>query len=118
MTINEVVDVLTMRYYLVPTPWSVFMPCLMACAMMIGCTPFGVVGADFYHMLLNKRWIGVPRRMVQMSIVNVIDMTFMFDRGVATLWSVLMTVVRMSSRIFHKTNNKTNKSVFNQVQSP
>ena len=40
--------------------------------------------------------------MVQMSIVNVIDMTFMFDRGVATLWSVLMTVVRMSSRIFHK----------------
>jgi hypothetical protein len=37
-----------------------------------------------------------------MSIVNVIDMTFVFDRGVATLWSVLMTLVGMGSRIFHK----------------
>ena len=55
MTINEVIDVLTMRYCLVPTPRPMFMPCLMACAMMIGCTAVGVFGADFYHMLLDKR---------------------------------------------------------------
>ena len=85
VTINEVIDMIAMGYCLVLAARAVLVSRFMACAMMIGCTPFGVVGADFYHMLLNKRWIGVPRRMVQMSIVNVIDMTFMFDRGVATL---------------------------------
>jgi hypothetical protein len=52
--------------------------------------------------------------MVQMSIVDVINMTFVFDRGVATLWSVLMTLVGMSLRFFHK-NDETNITVLNQV---
>jgi hypothetical protein len=52
--------------------------------------------------------------MVQMSIVDVINMTFVFDRGVATPWSMLMTLVGMGLRFLHK-NDETNKMVLNQV---
>ena len=37
-----------------------------------------------------------------MSVVNVIDMTFVFDRGVAAVRSVLVTVVGMDFEIAHK----------------
>ena len=55
VTINEVIDVITMGYCLVPTARAVLMPSFMGCAMMIGCTSVGVVRADFYNVLLNKR---------------------------------------------------------------
>ena len=37
-----------------------------------------------------------------MSVVNVIDMTFVFDRGVAAVRGVLVTVVGMDWEIAHK----------------
>ena len=37
-----------------------------------------------------------------MSVVNVIDMTVVFDRGVAAAWGVLVTVVGMGVEIAHK----------------
>jgi hypothetical protein len=55
VTINEVVDVIVMRYCLMPAPRSMFMTHIVTCAMMIGRTPVGVVGIDFQHMLLNER---------------------------------------------------------------
>ena len=66
------------------------MPRFMGCAMMIGCASIGVVRADFYNVLLNKRSVDLPRRVVQMSVVNVIDMPVVFDRGVAAAWGVLV----------------------------
>jgi hypothetical protein len=37
-----------------------------------------------------------------MSVVNVIDMTFVFDRGVAAVRGVPVTVVGMDFQIAHK----------------
>jgi hypothetical protein len=39
--------------------------------------------------------------MMQVSAVKVIDVTIMFDRGVSTLWTMLVTLVRMNFWIFH-----------------
>ena len=56
VTINEVIDMITMGYCLVPTAKAVLMPRFMACATMIGCASGGVVRADFYNIvLLNQR---------------------------------------------------------------
>ena len=55
VAVDEVIDVITMRYRLVPTARVVLMPNFMACAMMIGRASLGVVRADFYNVLLNER---------------------------------------------------------------
>jgi hypothetical protein len=39
--------------------------------------------------------------MVQVAFVNIINVTFVFDRGVATHWTVLVTLVWMNFWIFH-----------------
>jgi hypothetical protein len=39
--------------------------------------------------------------MMQVAVVKVIDVTCVFDRGVATLWTVLVTLVRMNFWVFH-----------------
>jgi hypothetical protein len=39
--------------------------------------------------------------MMQVAVVKVIDVTCVFDRGVATLWTVLVPLVRMNFWIFH-----------------
>jgi hypothetical protein len=55
MIINEVIDVISMGYCLVPTTGAVLMPRFMASAMMIGCAAVGVTRADFYNVLFNER---------------------------------------------------------------
>ena len=55
VAIDEIIDVITMGYYLVPTARVVLMPRFMACAMMIGCASVRVMRADFYNVLLNER---------------------------------------------------------------
>jgi hypothetical protein len=55
VAVDEVIDVITMRYCLVPTARVVLMPHFMACAMMIGRASLGVVRADFHNVLLNER---------------------------------------------------------------
>jgi hypothetical protein len=39
--------------------------------------------------------------MMQVSVVQVIDVPIVFDRGMATLWTMLVTLVRMNFWIFH-----------------
>ena len=53
--LNEVIDMIAMGYCLVTTTRAVVVPRNMACAMMIGRTPYGVMRADFYNVLLNER---------------------------------------------------------------
>ena len=53
--LNEVVDMIAMGYCLVTTTRAVLVPRSVACAMMIGRTPDGVMRADFYKMFLNER---------------------------------------------------------------
>ena len=55
VAIDEVIDVITVGYCLVPTARAVLMARFMASAMMIGRASIGVVRADFYNVLLNKR---------------------------------------------------------------
>jgi hypothetical protein len=55
VAIDEVIDVITVGYCLVPTARAVLMARFMACAMMIGRASIGVVRVDFYNVLLNKR---------------------------------------------------------------
>jgi hypothetical protein len=53
--LNEVIDMIAMGYCLVTTTRAVLVPRSVACAMMIGRAPDGVMRADFYNVLLNER---------------------------------------------------------------
>jgi hypothetical protein len=41
-------------------------------------------------MLVEEHVIDASCGMMQVTVVKVIDVTFVFDRGVATLWTVLV----------------------------
>jgi hypothetical protein len=40
--------------------------------------------------------------MMQVTVVKIIDVTFVFDPGVATLWTMRVALVRMNFWICHK----------------
>ena len=102
VAIDEIIGVITMGYYLVSTARVVLMPRFVACATMIGCASVRVMRVDFYNVLLNERWVDLPHRVVQMSVVNVIDMAVVFDRDVAAVWGVPVTAVGMALEMAHK----------------
>jgi hypothetical protein len=49
--------------------------------------------------------------MVKVPVVNIIDMTFVFDRGVTAGRTVLMAVVRMWLRVFHNQESNSQKDI-------
>ena len=102
VAIDEIIGVITMGYCLVSTARVVLMPRFVACATMIGCASVRVMRVDFYNVLLNERWVDLPHRVVKMSVVNVIDMAFVFDRDVAAVWGVPVTAVGMALEMAHK----------------
>jgi hypothetical protein len=108
VTFDEIINVITMGHRLVSTTRAVFMARFMAATVMIGRAPIGILQPDFYHVLFDERRVSGSGGTMQVSVVKVIDVTCVFDRGVATLWTVLVTLVRMNFWIFH------NKHLVNQ----
>jgi hypothetical protein len=49
--------------------------------------------------------------MVKVPVVYIIDMTFVFDRGVTAGRTVLMAVVRMWLRVFHNQESNPQKDI-------
>jgi hypothetical protein len=86
LTAHEVIDMVAMRYGLVPAVCTVLMR-----ATDFRCAAHGVFGADINHMFVNV----IPMHMMKMAVVKIIDMAIMANRGVSAVWSVLMGVVGM-----------------------
>lgn len=55
VTVDEIINMVTVRYRLMPATGPVFMSSLVAAAMMIGSTALRVRRTDFEDMFLNER---------------------------------------------------------------
>lgn len=89
MTINEVVGVVAMRYGFVSAAGAVYMSRFVAVAVMIWGADVRVGGADGDAVFIDV----VAVRVVQVAIVQVIDVAFVFDGGVTAIRAVLVFVV-------------------------
>lgn len=91
MPVHQVVDMITMRHRLMAAARTMDMVCGMSTAVMFGRADVRIRRAHCDDMLVDM----IPVRMVQMTIVQVIDMALVHHRGVTTARSVLMGMVRM-----------------------
>ena len=103
---DQIIDVVTVRYCLVPAIGPMFVPCLMTGTMMIGRASVRISRTYFNFVFLDNSRAGDFRGMMKMAVMNVINMAIVPDCGMPTLRSVLMTMVRMNFRVWHKKTNR------------
>lgn len=89
VAIHEVIDVVAVRHRLMPATGTVNMAGGVAAATVLRGAAIGILRADRNHMLIDM----VTMHMMEMSIVQVVHMALMFDRGMAAVRAVLMVVV-------------------------
>ena len=89
MAINEVVGVVAMRYGFVSAAGAVYMSRFVAVAVMIWGADVRVGGADGDGVFIDV----VAVRMVQVTVVQVINVAFVLDGGVAAACAVLVFVI-------------------------
>ncbi len=77
--VHEVIDVIAMRYGLVPAVGTMNMVDVMAQVTEFRRATVGILSADLNGVLFN----GVAGLMVQMAVVQVIDVIAVFDRDMA-----------------------------------
>ena len=112
MAVDQKIEVIAMRNFLMPAVRTVYMLLVVAAAMMIGRAPRRILGSHRKHML-DDRAVGIE--MVQMTVVQVIDVPFMVYRSVAAACAVLMivmavhfSVMRHNDFLSLKSENETN----------
>jgi len=89
VAIDQVIDVVAVRYGLVPASRTVNVARIMAAAIVVGRTLIRVFRADFERVFVHM----IAMRMVQMSIMQVIDMVAMPDGGMSAVGAMLMVVM-------------------------
>ncbi|WP_181155189.1 hypothetical protein [Burkholderia multivorans] len=87
--VDEIVDVVAVRYSLMPAIGAVYMAGLMAAA--VGRTLIRIFGADFDLMFVYV----VAVRMMQVTIVEIVHVVTMLDCGVTATRAMLMFMVSM-----------------------
>jgi hypothetical protein len=102
VALDEIIDMVAMGYGLVPTIGAMFVRDSVTTAIVVGCAALRVLRTDFQDMLLDQRGATGPNRMMQVAIVKVIDMSAVFDAGMAAVRGVLVTAVGMGFGIAHK----------------
>lgn len=85
---NEVVDMVAVGHGLVPAARAVNMPGFMAFPGMNRCTRIRIGRTDVNHMLVDM----VAVRVMEMTVVKIVDMVAVTDRRVAAAGAVLMVV--------------------------
>jgi hypothetical protein len=82
----EVIDMVAMRYCLVPAVWTMLMR-----ASGFRCAAHGICGAHRNHMFVDV----ILMHVVEMAVVKIVHMAIVEDRGMSTVRAVLMGVVGM-----------------------
>jgi hypothetical protein len=85
VVIDEVVDVVAVRHRLVPAIGSVSVCDLVAAALVIGRAAFRILCSDLQDMLLNQGGARLPHRMMEVTVMKIIDMTAVFDADMAAV---------------------------------
>ncbi|WP_174923297.1 MULTISPECIES: hypothetical protein [Burkholderia] len=89
VSVDQIVDVIAMRYRFVPATGPMDVTCLVATAARR--TPVRVLRADLDPVFVDV----IAVRMVQMAVVQVVDVVAMPDGGVTAARTMLMVVVGM-----------------------
>ncbi len=89
VAIDEIVDVIAMRHGFMPAPRSMDVARRVTGAAVFRRAAIGILGADCNHMFVDM----IGMRMMQMSVVEIIDMTVMADGDVAAIWPMHMRVI-------------------------
>ena len=90
MSVDHVVDMIAMRDRFVPATGSMLVVGVVATAIVCRCAG---VWIDFGHFQLVLFDLAILANMVQMTVVQVIDVSGMFDSGVSAIGAMLVIVV-------------------------
>lgn len=85
---DQVIDMVAMRHRLVPAGWAVPMIGRMGVAIML-MAALGIPLVHGYPMFIDV----VLMRMMQVSVVQVVDVITVTHRHVAAVWAVMVRVV-------------------------
>jgi hypothetical protein len=91
VTVDKVVDVIAVWYRFVSTARPVHVACIMSAAIVVRRTLIRVFRADLKFVLVDM----IAMRMMQVTIMQVIDMIAVLDSSVSAVRAVLMVVVGM-----------------------
>lgn len=93
VAVDEIVHMVAMRHGGMPTARPVHMVSRMGSTGMLWRAHVGVGRRDSDHVLIHM----VPVRVVQMTVMKVVDMAFVHDGHVPALRTMLVIVVLMVS---------------------
>ncbi len=94
VAINQIIDMIAVGQGFMPASGTVTMTFLVFSAVVVGSAFHWICGGDGQLMFFDR----CSCRVVQMTVVQVICVTFMLDRGVATFWAVFVGVVFVMNR--------------------
>ena len=89
VSIDQVVDVLTMGHCFMTTARPVYMPLRMTCALVFRRASLRIGPCYVNYMFIDV----VPVRVVQVSIVQIVDMPIMHDTYMAALRAMRMGMI-------------------------
>lgn len=89
VSVYQIVDVVAVRYRLVPAAGAVTVARLVAAAGVIRRAAIGIFAAHFQHVLVNV----VAVRMMEVTIVEIINVVAVANRGVPTVFTVRVIVI-------------------------
>jgi len=95
MSVDEIIDVVAMRNGRMPAVRTMDMIGRMAATRMARCAARRIDRGHADAMLLDRP-VGIL--MMEMAIVQVVDMAFVFDRGMTAPRPMLVIVIRVSVR--------------------
>lgn len=95
VAVDEVVDMVAVRYCFMAATWAVYMAGVVAAAFVLGSASIWVLGADFNDVLVDM----VAVRVMEVAIVQVIDVVAVFDGGVAAVFAVLVVMMVVVGKV-------------------
>jgi hypothetical protein len=110
VSVDQVVDVVTVRDGLVAAVGSVLVACIVPFAHRRA--DVGVVVADFDHVLVDVVAVGV----MEVPVMQVVDVSVVAHGGVAASGSMLMFVMGVGLMIFHASTLPVGRRAVKQMR--
>ncbi|WP_157991666.1 hypothetical protein [Caldimonas tepidiphila] len=95
VTVDQIVDMITVRHRLMSTSWAMDVAGLVALTTMRGGADIRIGGVDSNYVLVDM----VAMRMVQVAVVKVVDMVLVQHRSVAAVGAMLVIMMRVIGMI-------------------
>jgi hypothetical protein len=91
-SVNEIVDVISVRHSLVTAPRAVLMRRLVSACPVFGCAAVGIVSGDLQDVLLYA----VAFHVLQVPVLKIVNVIFVSNRGVSAARSMFVRAIGVS----------------------